>query len=87
MKKLTTLFLGLSVAVGFTNANIDPQADQDAFINYFERNRYNNLAGDYNIAIKKIPASIIANMGGFTEIALFKAESGAESAPEVNFNF
>ena len=52
-----------------------------------ERNRYNNLAGDYNIAIKKIPASIIANMGGFTEIALFKAESGAESAPEVNFNF
>src|SRR5210317_811904 len=52
-----------------------------------ERNRYNNLAGDYNIAIKKIPASLIANMGGFTEIALFKAESGAETAPEVNFNF
>jgi hypothetical protein len=26
-------------------------------------------------------------MGGFTEIALFKSESGAESAPEVNFNF
>ena len=37
MKKLTTLFLGLSVAVGFTNANIDPQADQDAFINYFKK--------------------------------------------------
>lgn len=52
-----------------------------------ERNRYNNLAGDYNIAIKKIPASIVANFGGFSEIALFQAESGAEAAPEVNFNF
>lgn len=52
-----------------------------------ERNRYNNLAGDYNIAIKKIPGSIVANFGGFTEVALFQAESGAEAAPEVNFNF
>ena len=52
-----------------------------------ERNRYNNIAGDYNIAIKKIPASIIAGMGGFTEVALFKADSGAEAAPEVNFEF
>lgn len=52
-----------------------------------ERNRYNNLAGDYNIAIKKIPASIVANFGGFTEVALFQSESGAEAAPEVNFNF
>ena len=52
-----------------------------------ERNRYNNIAGDYNIAIKKIPASVIANMAGFTEVALFQAESGAESVPEVNFNF
>lgn len=52
-----------------------------------ERNRYNNIAGDYNIAIKKIPASIVANMGGFTEVALFQAESGSEVAPEVNFNF
>ena len=52
-----------------------------------ERNRYNNMAGDYNIAIKKIPSSIVANMAGFTEVALFQAESGAEAAPEVNFNF
>jgi LemA protein len=52
-----------------------------------ERNRYNNIAGDYNIAIKKIPASIVANFGNFTEVALFQAESGAETAPEVNFNF
>jgi len=52
-----------------------------------ERNRYNNIAGDYNIAIKKIPASIVANVADFTEVALFQAESGAESVPEVNFNF
>ena len=48
-------------------------------------NNYNNIAGDYNIAIKKIPASIVAGIGGFTEVALFKAEAGAETAPEVNF--
>ncbi len=52
-----------------------------------ERNRYNNIAGDYNIAIKKIPASMVAGMGGFTELALFNAKAGAENAPEVNFEF
>ncbi|MFM1808489.1 MAG: hypothetical protein RLZZ242_1214 [Bacteroidota bacterium] len=52
-----------------------------------ERNRYNNIAGDYNIAIKKIPGSLVASLAGFTEVALFQAESGAEAAPEVNFNF
>lgn len=52
-----------------------------------ERNRYNNIAGDYNIAIKKIPASTVASMGGFTELALFNAKAGADTAPEVNFDF
>jgi LemA protein len=52
-----------------------------------ERTRYNNIAGDYNIAIKKIPANIVANFGNFTEVALFQAEAGAEAVPEVNFNF
>lgn len=52
-----------------------------------ERNRFNNVAGNYNIAIKKIPTNFIANLSGFTEVALFQAESGAESAPEVNFDF
>lgn len=52
-----------------------------------ERNRYNNIAGDYNIAIKKIPASTVASMAGFTELALFNAKAGAENAPEVNFEF
>jgi len=26
-------------------------------------------------------------MAGFTQVALFQAESGAENVPEVNFNF
>ena len=52
-----------------------------------ERNRFNDLAGEYNIKIAKIPTNIIANLAGFDALALFKADAGAENAPEVDFNF
>ena len=52
-----------------------------------ERNRFNDLAGEYNIAIKKIPANFIANLANFDEMPLFKSEAGAEKAPDVEFNF
>ncbi|MGB0294845.1 MAG: LemA family protein [Flavobacteriaceae bacterium] len=52
-----------------------------------ERNRFNNLAGDYNISIQKIPMKFIASWGNFEALALFSADQGAEDAPEVEFNF
>lgn len=52
-----------------------------------ERNRFNNLAGEYNIKIEKIPTNIIANIAGFDALALFKSNPGAENAPDVDFNF
>lgn len=52
-----------------------------------ERNRFNDLAGEYNIKIEKIPTNIIANIAGFDALALFKSDPGAENAPEVDFNF
>ena len=52
-----------------------------------ERNRFNNIAGDYNIAIAKIPTNIIANLANFDALALFESNPGAENAPDVNFDF
>ncbi|WP_136465829.1 LemA family protein [Flagellimonas onchidii] len=52
-----------------------------------ERNRFNNLAGEYNIKIQKIPTNIIAGIANFDPIALFSSNPGAENAPDVNFEF
>lgn len=52
-----------------------------------ERNRFNDLAGDYNIKIKQIPTNFIASIANFEPMSLFSAESGAESNPDVEFNF
>ncbi len=52
-----------------------------------ERNRFNDLAGEYNIKIEKIPTNIIANLAGFDALALFKSDARSENAPEVDFNF
>lgn len=52
-----------------------------------ERNRFNDLAGEYNIKIEKIPTNLIANIAGFDALALFKSNPGAENAPDVDFDF
>ena len=51
-----------------------------------ERNRFNTVAKDYNIYIKKFPASVVAGFLNFDEMALFQAAPGSEQAPEVNFD-
>ena len=50
-----------------------------------ERMRYTEAVRDYNTAIKKFPTMIYAGWFGFKEKPQFKAEAGAEKAPEVNF--
>lgn len=50
-----------------------------------ERKRYNDLAMEFNALRRRFPSNIIANMFGFKEKAYFKAEEGAEKAPEVKF--
>ena len=52
-----------------------------------ERNRFNGLAGDYNITIKKVPTNIIAGLRGFDGMALYKSDAGSENAPDVEFDF
>ena len=50
-----------------------------------ERQRYTEAVLDYNTAIKKFPTMIYAGWFGFKEKPQFKAEAGAERAPEVKF--
>ncbi|MFD2099632.1 LemA family protein [Flagellimonas iocasae] len=52
-----------------------------------ERNRFNDLAGEYNIKIQQIPTNIVASLGNFDALALFASNPGAENAPDVNFEF
>ncbi len=50
-----------------------------------ERMRYTEAVRTYNGAIKKFPSVIYAGWFGFKEKPQFKAEAGAEKAPEVKF--
>lgn len=50
-----------------------------------ERQRYTEAVKEYNTAIKKFPTMIYAGWFGFKEKPQFKAEAGAERAPEVKF--
>ncbi|NMH89725.1 LemA family protein [Flavivirga algicola] len=50
-----------------------------------ERNRFNEIAGEYNIIIQKIPTNFIASIGGFKGMPLFKSDDGSENAPKVEF--
>ncbi len=50
-----------------------------------ERKRFNEAVQQYNTTIKRFPTALIANMFGFREKQYFKAVTGAETAPKVNF--
>lgn len=51
-----------------------------------ERNRFNEVAKDYNIYIRKFPASVVAGFLNFDPMALFQAAAGSEQAPTVDFD-
>jgi LemA protein len=52
-----------------------------------ERGRFNDLARDYNSAIKRVPAVFFAAVLGYKEKAYFAAAPGAEKVPSVSFDF
>jgi LemA protein len=51
------------------------------------RARYNDTAQQFNTAIRRFPASIVAGMSGFKAKAYFKGTAGSNQAPQVDFNF
>ena len=48
-----------------------------------ERERFNEVAMDYNQSIRKFPGNLIANLCGFERRPYFEADTGAEKAPET----
>jgi LemA protein len=52
-----------------------------------ERGRFNEKAQTYNTAILRMPARLFAGFFGMKEKPYFKAVTGSEKAPSVNFNF
>ena len=51
------------------------------------RDRFNESVNVYNKSTKTFPSVLFAKIFGFNEMTRFKAEEGAEKAPEVNFDF
>jgi LemA protein len=52
-----------------------------------ERGRFNDLARDYNSAIKRMPVVLFAALFGFKEKAYFTATAGSDKPPQVQFDF
>lgn len=50
-----------------------------------ERRRFGETVQEYNVMIRRFPASFVASVGGFREKAYFGAAEGAEQAPSVKF--
>lgn len=50
------------------------------------RIKYNEAVADYNRLVKFIPSSIVAGFMGYSEMGMFEAVSGAETAPVVNLS-
>jgi len=51
------------------------------------RDRYNESVNIYDKKKRSFPNVLFAGILGFQDMARFKAEAGAEKAPDVNFNF
>lgn len=52
-----------------------------------ERGRFNDVARDYNSAIKRVPTVFFAAALGFKEKAYFTATAGSDKPPQVQFDF
>ncbi|MBR9977210.1 MAG: LemA family protein [Bacteroidetes bacterium] len=50
-----------------------------------ERMRFIDAVREYNTAIRRFPASLVAGIGGFSRKATFTAAEGADQAPSVEF--
>lgn len=53
----------------------------------FAREEYNTITKDYNITVRRFPATIIASFLGFDQRTMFESSEGAENAIDVNFDF
>lgn len=50
------------------------------------RIRFNEAVADYNAAMRRLPGSLVASVGGFQRKAYFRSEEEARDAPELAFD-
>lgn len=50
------------------------------------RLQFNDAVGRYNAAIRRLPGTLVAGLGDFRRKAYFKADAGADQAPELDFD-
>ena len=50
-----------------------------------ERNRFNEIAKEFNTKVRSFPNNIMAGMFGFEKKPYFEPEKGNEKAPAVQF--
>ena len=51
-----------------------------------ERQRYNEVAREYNTARRRFPAALFAGLFGFEAHAYFEATEGSDTPPQVDFS-
>ena len=50
-----------------------------------ERNKFNEVAKEYNTSIRRFPRNIVASLARFDKKAYFEADQDAQRAPQVQF--
>jgi len=73
----------LKAIAAFTNLQEQLTATEDKV--EFSRRFYNGNARDYNIALQRVPMSLMAGPLGFKPFAFFEAEAGDREVPKVDF--
>jgi LemA protein len=70
-----------------TDAFRDLQAQYEGMENRIgvERRKFNEVARVFNTKIKQFPGSLLAGTFGFSEKGYFKAQEGADKAPDISF--
>jgi LemA protein len=73
--KTTKAFIGLQTQLEGTERRIK-----------VARKDFNEQVNQYNQSVRKFPSNVAAKLFGFSAKEGFKADTGAETAPEVKFN-
>lgn len=75
----------LKASAGFRDLQVQIEGTENRIA--VERGRFNDVARDYNSAVRRFPAVLFAGIFGFQQKPYFQAAAGTEKAPEVNFDF
>jgi LemA protein len=75
----------LKASAGFRDLQVQLEGSENRIA--VERGRFNEIVRNYNTSVKRFPAVLLAGVFGFHPKPYFQAGSGAETAPNVDFDF